>query len=512
MSKETDSNKRIAKNAFLLYIRLLFSLVVTLYTSRVILETLGVEDFGIYNVVGGMVMMFNFLNAAMISSSQRFISYEQGTGDRNRQKIVYTTSVNIHALISIVVVILAETIGLYFLNNKMNISADRMIAANWVYQSAIITFVLNVLNVPQSASVIAHERMDFYAVVSILDTVLKLVIAISIAYFTIDKLIVYSILLITIALINITLYFIYTRIKFAECRYCYTLDKQLFKKMLSFAGWSFMGNFGITVKDYGVNIILNIFCGAAVNAARGIAYQVMGAVNGFVTSFQTAINPQIVKRYAKGNIESMVDLVEGGCKYSFFLLTVIVTPLIIRMPYVLELWLKNVPEYAIAFVSLALVMAVVNSMFNPLVTAVQATGNVKLFNIAVSLVMFCDLPISYIILSEGCTPYAVMFVAISTAIIGLFVRLIILSRYIKINALSFISRVFLKDFLLFGIIYFVPFLINPYISNSFIGLLIESIICVIWSSVVIYFIGFNDKEKSFVKAKVINKFEKNNII
>ena len=421
MANQID-NTLIARNTAVLYLRMLFTLSISLFTTRELLRILGVEDFGLYNVVGGVVLMFGFLNNAMIASSQRFISFALGEGDVSRQKNVFSTSILIHLTIAIVILFLAETIGLWFLNNKMTIPNDRLEAVNWVYHAAMASFFCQILQVPFSSSVIAHEKMSYFAVISIIDAVLKLVIVYLLSISSVDKLKLYAFLLLNISLLNLFLYVFYTRLKFKECRFHPHFDVHLYKEMLSFTGWSFVGNFGFAAKDYGVNIILNIFCGPVVNAARGIAYQVMSAVSGFVSNFQTAMYPQIVKRYATGEISSMISLVKNGSRYSFYLLAIIVIPLYIKADYVLNLWLSDVPELTVQFLRLALIMALINSMFGPLVAAIQATGKIKVFQITITSIMFLDLPLSYFLLKSGVQPYCVMYIAISTAFIGLLAR------------------------------------------------------------------------------------------
>lgn len=498
------NNKLIAKNTFVLYLRMLFTLGVSLFTTRELLRILGVEDFGLYNVVGGVVLMFGFLNNAMIASSQRFISFALGEGNLDKQKKVFSTSILIHITIATIILLLAETVGLWFLNTQMTIPSGRYDAVNWVYQAAIVSFIAQILQVPFSASVIAHEKMSFFALVSVLDSTLKLVIVYLLTVFDSDKLKIYSLLLLGITALNLILYISFTRIKFQECRFTLKVDKPLFKDMLSFAGWSFIGNFGFAAKDYGVNILLNIFCGPAVNAARGLAYQVMNAVNGFVANFQTAMNPQITKRYATGEVESMVSLVKNGSRYSFYLLSIIVIPLFVRAEYVLGLWLDEVPDMTLQFMRLTLIMGLINSMFGPLVTAMQATGRIKVFQITIAAIMTIDLPASYCFLKAGASPYSVMYVAIATAFIGLIARAILLNQLIKIDLKDFIINIVFKNILL-GLIMTIPTMVlSQYIPSNFKGLVITCILSVLWSTTIIY-TSLNDREKNIINIYLKNK-------
>ena len=501
------NNKLIAKNTFVLYLRMLFTLAVSLFTTRELLRILGVEDFGLYNVVGGVVLMFGFLNNAMIASSQRFISFALGEGDNVKQKRVFSTSILIHLTIAIVILLLAETVGLWFLNNKMTIPFDRYQAVNWVYQAAIASFVLQIIQVPFSASVIAHEKMSFYACISIMDATLKLIIVYILTLVDIDKLKLYAILLLSISILNLALYFIYTRIKFVECRFTTQIDKPLFNDMFRFAGWSFIGNFGFTAKDYGVNIILNIFCGPSVNAARGIAYQVMNAVNGFVGNFQTAMNPQITKRYATGEVDSMISLVLNGSRYSFYLLSIIIIPLFIRADYVLELWLDEVPDMALHFLHLTLIMGIINSMHGPIVTAMQATGRIKLFQITIAIIMVLDIPISFLLMKLGVAPYSVMYSAIGTAFIGLVARILLLHRIIKINLKDFFITLIFRNIAILFIMFIPALYVSQFIPMTFYGLGIFCLISLIWSCFVLYF-SLTLNERNMIYSwiyKMINK-------
>lgn len=312
------SNRKIAQNTLLLYFRMIIVIIIGLYTSRIILRTLGVNDFGIYNVVGGIVAMLAFLNAAMVSSTQRYISFEIGTGNLDKLKKIFCTSVQIHITLAFIIFIIAETLGLWFINSYLNISSDRMNAANWVYQCSIITLMLTIISVPYNSCIVAHEHMKTYAYISILEAVLKLLIVYLLLIINYDKLVVYAILITCVALIIRIIYGVYCNRCFEECKYHILFDKTLFKDMFSFAGWSVLGNLGFSARDHGQNIILNIFFGAAINAARGIALQVNGIISNFSNNFTMSLNPQITKLYASGDIDNTINLVYMGCRFSFF--------------------------------------------------------------------------------------------------------------------------------------------------------------------------------------------------
>lgn len=496
-------NKRIAKNTFFLYLRMMAIMGVTLYTSRVVLHVLGAEDFGLYNVVGGIIALFAFLNNAMVSATQRFITFEQASGSLDRQKNVYTAAIAIHLIIAIIVFIVSETVGVWFLNNKMNIPFARYEAANLVFQSAVISFMIRIMTVPFIASVIAHEKMKIYAYAGFVDALLQLLIVYLLNLILYDKLIVYSILVSCISLSYFMIYFLYCKNKFIECCIVKPRSIELYKSMLYFGGWSFLGTLGFSAKDYGVNILINIFCGASINAARAIAYQVQTAVNSLVSSFQTALNPQIVKTYSIGNVNDTITLVQYGSRISFILISIIIIPLIVRIDYVLNLWLVDVPPFTIYFLQLTLIMSVINSMFGPLVTAMQATGNIKLFQIVIAIIMFLDVPISYFILKNDLPPYYVMFVAILTAFMGLIARLLILNRLIKINVKNFILNIILKSLLLFAFWLLILSLLSNYIENTFCGLFIVIIFSFIVITISSLLFLLNKKERNFLYSKII---------
>ena len=339
------NNKRIAKNTFLLYFRMLFTMMVSLYTSRVVLATLGVEDFGIYNVVGGVVTMFAIISTSLSSAISRFITIELGKGDLRRLKTVFSTAVVIQFLMALVVVILAELIGVWFLNNKMNIPEVRMNAANWVLQFSIFTFGVNLICIPFNALIIAHERMSAFAYVSILEVSLKLLIVYLLVLMSVDKLIVYGALLLVVAIVITFAYFIYCRRHFKECKCFCRIDRFLLKRMLSFSGWNFIGASSAILRDQGVNIAINLFCGPTVNAARGMAVQVNHAINSFAQNFMTALNPQITKSFAVGDSKYMFTLIFQGARLSFYMLLFLSLPVLMSTEYILSIWLKIVPDY-----------------------------------------------------------------------------------------------------------------------------------------------------------------------
>lgn len=502
MSKYSENNKLIAKNTLLLYFRMLLTIVVGLYTSRVVLNTLGVSDYGVYNVVGGIVAMLSFLNSALTAASQRFIAFELGRGDIDKLKKIFCTSVTIHATLAIIIFVIAETVGLWFVNTHLNIDADRMVAANWVYQFSIFTFMLTVLSVPYNSCIVAHEHMNAFAYISILEVTLKLLIVYLLLVINYDKLVTYSILVFAVALVIRLMYGIYCKWHFEECTYHFILDKKLFKEMFSFAGWSIVGNLGFSFKDQVANVILNLFFGTIVNAARGIAMQVNGIISGFSNNFMMALNPQITKLYAAGEIENSVKLVYTGCRYSFFLFMLIAIPVMINLDYLLQLWLVNVPEYTSEFLQLALCAALINSIAQPLVTVLQATGKIKIFQISICIVMLLELPLAYLILFWGGKPYMAMYPTIFVVFIGLFVRFVILMKLVPAYNLKYFTLAIVGRNIVIGTIcYMISKVIHSMFNTNFLSLILTTLISCIITSIIIYLLGITHNERIFINRK-----------
>ena len=504
MSQFSENNKRIAKNTLLLYFRMLLIIIVGLYTSRVVLNTLGVSDYGIYNVVGGIVAMLAFLNSAMVAASQRFISFELGTGNIEKLKKVFCTSVSIHIALAGIIFLIAETIGLWFVNTHLNIPAERMEAANWVYQCSILTLLLTVVSVPYNSCIVAHEHMKAFAYVSIVEAILKLLIVYLLLLGNFDKLILYAILVVAVAFIIRFVYGVYCKRHFEECTYQFVFDKKLFKEMFAFAGWSVIGNLGFSFKDQGSNIILNMFFGTTVNAARGVALQVNGILSNFSNNFTMALNPQITKQYAAGDVGASVKLVYAGCRYSFYLLLLIAIPVMINIDYLLQLWLGTVPEYTSQFLMLALVAALIDVMARPLVTTLQATGRIKVFQIAICIIVLCELPLAYLILHHGGKPYYAMYPTIFIALIGLFTRFMILKSLIPTYKFQYFLFFIVCKNLFIGIVCLsIAWFIHSKFEVNVYTLFITAILGCLITSIIIYFIGMTSRERRWILKKIV---------
>lgn len=498
-----ENSKRIAKNTLLLYIRLIFTMAVGLFTSRVILATLGVEDYGVYNVVAGFVMMFSFFTSSLGAAISRFLTYELGKGESGKLQRIFSTSVNVQLLLSLAILILAEAIGVWFVNHKLNIPVDRLYAANWAFQCAILSFIFNLISVPYNAAIIAHERMSAFAYISILEVTLKLVIVYVLYISPIDKLITYSILFATVSLIIRLVYGGYCRKHFAECRYQAVIDKPMLKEITGFAGWNLLGSGAYLFNTQGVNIVMNLFFGVTVNAARGIATQVEGVVRQFVTNFTTALNPQITKSYAAGNMEYMYTLVCRGAKYSYFLMLVFAVPFMFEADIILKLWLDKVPEYTSIFLRLTMIGTLCDVLGNSTANACWATGKVKTYYLWVgsigSLVFF----ISYGLFALGFPVYTsyVVFIVI-------YVTLIFVKLYIIKGLIDFPVTMFYKETLL----RILPVTVCTFMITSFsYGILEEStgrmLFTVLLSTIALgistFLFGLEQSERQIVKNKIV---------
>ena len=502
INSNSKNNKRILINTVLLYFRMLILLGVSLYTSRIVLKNLGVEDFGIYNVVGGIVIMFSFLNSSMSSATQRFISFELGSKNNENLQKIFIMCVNIHLLIALTIFFLAETIGLWFLNTYLVIPAERMVAANWVYQFSILSFLFTIISVPYNAFIIANERMNVYAYVGIIEVALKLLTVFSLAWFGFDKLKLYGVLIFIVTVFIWLIYKVYCFRNFKDTKYRFLWDKVLFKTLMNYSGWNLFGSMAGVTMGQGINILLNLFFNPVINAARAISYQVYGAINGFVSNFQIAIKPQIVISFAKNDIEHMHQLIFQGAKYSYFLLYIISLPLIFEMEFVLKSWLNTVPDYTVLFCRLILINALIDCVSGPLITAAQATGKIKKYQIIIGSLLLLNLPVSYLLLSIGMGPQTTIYTSIIISIFCLFSRLLILKPMIAISISKFFNEVIylvvlisLSSLILPSVI---VYYVNPSNTRIFFVVAASTGTCIIS----IYYIGLNSKERKFFKTKL----------
>lgn len=506
----SQNNKRIAKNTLVLYIRMIFLLGISLYTSRIILNGLGVENYGIYNVVGGFIAMFSIISNTLSASISRFITYELGCEKNNKLQLIFATSVNIQLIIVFFIILLGETIGLWFINNQLNIPLEKLHEANIVYHCSLITFIINLVSVPYNACIIANERMKAFAYISIIDAIIKLAIAFFISTTHTNKLTFYGVLMLVDAFFIRMIYSLYCSKHFSYCKYKFIFDRTLFKQILSFAGWNFIGASSGVLKDQGTNILINIFFNPSVNAARGIAMQVNAAVQQFSSNFLSAINPQITKQYAAKNYGYCMELVNKGAKYSIYLLLIIALPILIETEYIVKLWLGVIPEYTIIFIRLIIINSMVDALSNTIVTLMLATGKIKNYQIVVGGCLLMNLPIAYVLLTFEYPPQITIISSIIIAIISLFLRLIMIKKvfpYFRI--VSFIKNVILNATLVISISIIIPFLfIHCYTEANMVRFILTSIISIISTTTIIFFTGCNNREKEYIKNIIYTRILK----
>lgn len=503
MSQDTSANnKRIAKNTLLLYCRMLIMMAVTLYTSRVVLATLGVEDFGIYNVVGGVVTMFAFLNGTISSVTQRYLTYELGTGNKKKLQSVFNTSMCIHWIIALIIILLAETIGLWFVFNKLVIPNERMTAAIWVYQFSILSTVIFIISVPYNACIIAHEKMSAFAYISIIEVILKLLVVYCLCLSSQDKLILYAFLILVVQLSMRLIYTIYCKRYFEESKYKLSLDRALTKKMIEFTGWSLFGGFASVGMTQGVNILLNLFFGPVVNAARAVAVQIESAISAFSTNFQIALNPQIIKYYASNNIPQMQKLIYASSRYSFFLLFVLSLPVFIEAKFILNIWLTEVPDYSVTLVRFSLIIMLIDCLSKPIMTAANATGNIKRYQIIVGSLMLLIVPLSYFTLLKIEKPEIVFIIYLIILLISLFVRLWIVKDLVGLSIAFFVKVVIIPAIFVVLASVVTPVLCYFVITNEILNFVLVVFVSLMSSLLAIYFIGIEDTEKKIIKNYV----------
>lgn len=508
MTDTSQNNKRIAKNTMLLYFRMLFIMIISLFTSRINLQSLGAEDFGIYNVVGGVVAMFSVFSGSLATAISRFITFELGKDNKERLSKVFSTAVSIQFLLSLFIIIVAEFAGVWFLNNKMIIPEDRLNSANWVLQLSIFSFAVNLISVPYNAAIIAHEKMSAFAYISIFEVVMKLLICYYLFISPIDKLVTFSVLLFVLSISLRLIYGMYCKKHFEECHYNLILDKKLFKEIAGFAGWSSFTLVAYSLYNSGLNILLNLFFGPVVNAARGIAVQVQNAVQGFSRNFQTAINPQIIKSYAEGDLQRVYSLIFIGSKFSFFLVFFLSLPIILEADIILSIWLKDVPEHTVAFVRLILVIVTIDSIGGPLYCAQQATGKIRNFQLITGILMLMILPVSYIALKFGAEAEAVYIVYISILSIVQLISIVLINRMIKMPLIGFLKEVGLKIMFVVVTSIILPLTVYHYFSNGTTAFFIVCITCVMSTMISIYFCGLSQKERSLVNSKIIKSIKR----
>lgn len=506
-----SDNIRIAKNSLFLYLRMFVTMAVTLYTSRIVLNSLGVNDFGIYSIVGGVVSLFSFFNAAMTSATQRYLSFDIGQNNFEKINKTFNVTIIIHILIAIIILFFAETVGLWFVNNKLNIDYNRLNAANWVFQFSIFTTIIGVLQVPFNSLIIAKERMNVFAFMSMLDVILKFLIVYFLAFSKLDKLILYSGLVFAVTLIIAICYRIYCGKYFNESKFRFFNDKDYYKELLAYSGWNLFGNLAAVAKGQGINLLLNFFYGTIINAAYGITLQVQNAVNVFVNNFQIAVNPQIIKSYSINNIEKANFLINQSSRFSLLLILLIIGPLLYNTNFVLLFWLKNPPNYTEIFVQLCLFNVLIDCVSGPLMTGAQATGKIKWYQIIVGTLVFLNFPISFLALRLFNEPYVVFTVSILISIISLQFRLFFLMRIMNFNSKTFYKDVLGRGTIILSILFVFFYFMKTNVSTAsnlvtFFG---HSLVILVFIVFLIIFIGLKSNERTKLFS-FINKFLKKN--
>lgn len=505
------NNKRLAKNTLFMYFRMGITLLVSLYASRVILNTLGVSDYGLYNVVGGVVILFSFLNQTLSTATQRYLSIALGKQNFKKLKDIFNVSFLIYCLVALMILLLAETIGLWFLNNKMSFPQDRIVAANWVYQFSILTTCVNVLRAPFNANVIANEKMSFYAYTTIIEAFLKLIILYILLIQPFDKLIAYSILVFTTVLLVTLWFYAFNKKNFKYIiLFSKNINKKLFKELLSFSGWGMFGSIANVGFRQGINIIINLFFGVNVNASLAIANQVSNFTSQFVNGFQVSLNPQLTKSYAAGDTQNQYKLIYRSSKFSFYLLLFIGLPILLNTNYILTIWLKIVPEYAVIFCQLMIVAAMIDAISAPLWVIIFATGKIRTYQIVISAILLSNVLFSYIAVKLGFGPEYMLYIRIFIFIICIIVRLLFVRHLTNLNIKHFVKNVVLPIGLIAILVVPVPYTISLH-YDSLIGLIISSISSVSMTILIIYFVGMNKGEKQFARdsiRNILNKFIK----
>jgi O-antigen/teichoic acid export membrane protein len=497
-----SNTTRIAKNTLMLYFRQILIMLVSLYTVRVVLETLGAEDYGIYNVVAGVVTMFGFLGASMSMATQRYLSFEIGRNDAKQLKNIFSLSFEIYVLIALVVLLLAETLGLWFFSAKLTIPLDRKTAALWVYHFSMLSFGVSLLTNPYMAAVIAHEDMRIYAYVSIIEAALKLGIVFLLQAILLDKLQLYGILTFAVTFINTAVYRMICKKKYPECILRYYWNTGLFKEIASYTGWNLFISIAGTLKDQGNTILLNQFFNSVVVSARSIAVSVMDKASSFSNNFGISLYPQIIKNYAVGQKEDMFRLVFQGVKGTYILMYIVSLPLALEMPLVLSLWLKNVPEYTILFTRLTLIEILIASVNYPIVAIVRATGKTKLHALVVGIAIFINFPVSFMFLSGGMPPYSIMIVSICLTSVIFFARLLVVRHLASFPVRRFVVKVMFPLLLVSILSAIIPGTIVFVFRQNFLRLCAVTVVSIISVCGFMYLIGLNKTERQVVKNNI----------
>lgn len=496
MSSNANNNKRIAKNTIFLYFRSILLLLISLYTSRVTLEVLGVEDFGIYQIVGGVVSMFSMLSSTLASASQRFITFALGENDYQKQRRVFSTCISLHIVLGLIVVVLLEILGIWFLNNKLNIPVGRLPVAGWVMQFSIATFFVNIISVPYNATIIAHEKMSAFAYISILEGLLKLGSVFLLMVISWDKLLLYSALYFLIALFLRVIYSVYSSSHFDEAKHIKLyIDKALFKDMFAFAGWNMIGSSALVLRNQGVDIVLNLFFGVTVNAAKGICNQVQAAVSQLVGNFTTAVKPQLVQSIARKDYSRTYSLIFRGGKMAFMLMMLMAVPIIVYCADILSVWLVEVPDYTVLMVQITFLYLLATTLSRFLIDSVLAYGTIKWFQIILGGIKMMAIPLTWGLIKLTNNPYSGVIIITVLQFACIFGELYFANKYLSVDWKYYLQQVVLRCWLTFACSFLFVYILNKVIELSFYLELPLAFIC---SLFFVYYIGLNREEKKMV--------------
>lgn len=500
-----EENKRVAHNTMFLYMRTFVVMIIALYTSRKILEILGVTDFGIMNVVGGVLTLLNFMSSSMSAATMRFLTFELGCRDLKAYNNVFNIALSIHCALSILLIILAETVGLWFVNTHLNIPTERLAAANWVYQGTIFCCAIGIMRSVYDASIIAHEHIHFTAIMGVLEAIGKLLIVFMLVILPFDRLITWSIffLLLQVLAVGVTITYCYK--SFEECNFRHYWDKRLARSMISFSGWNLFGSTASLCKGQGINIVLNIFGGAVINAAAGVAMQVNGAINSLTNGFLGAITPQLTKNYASGNQNESNRLLCESSKISYFLLFFVAMPAMLEIDFVLNVWLVEVPAYATLFARFILFESLIATLGSPIVTMLLATGNIKWFQIVVGGIILLTVPLSYLWLKAGggiLGPYAI---SASIFVLAFLARMVFAKRLLNLPILVMIKKIILPVFFVSIMASVLPLVCHTTMEQGWLRLFVTVGVSVVSVAVSVYFIGLSTNERLFIEKILLTR-------
>ena len=480
-------------------------MLVSLFTVRIVLDVLGIIGYGIFNVVGGIVMMLGFLGGTMAGASQRFLAFEIGRNDKVRLKKTFSVTLTIYVFIAFLVIIIAETFGLWFVNHKMVIPPDRIEAARWVYHFAVFSFVMTIITIPYQSVIIAREKMNIYALIGILEVAAKLLIVYLLVLISFDKLKLYSMLVFITTTIITLIYRTYCKKNFEEATFKLSKDWSIFREISTYAGWNMIGSIANIFRTNGVNILLNLFYGPIVNAAQGIAFQITAAINNLILNFYMAVKPQITKTYASGNNIYFIKLVFQSSKFSFFLLLLLTMPLIIETHFILDLWLMEIPPYVILFTRLMIIGLLIETINNQLISALQASGKIKHYQITISLMLLLIIPISYLLFKFKAPPESTFYVSIGIVLLYFYPQIFIVKKVIQFSVKLYFNQVIIPIIIVTIISYVLPFIIHLNMEYGILRFFVVSFSGLIFSLFSIYFLGISKGEKTMVKSWVNRK-------